>query len=108
MRLDAALDRYPGSVARADVFRSRPNEAMCFSLLECVRDPPTDSADRESWCKERHLQAESVKEKGRVELDVRLKAAPRFVFLQQANRRGFDGPREHIERHVTGARIQPF
>src|SRR4030095_14485411 len=89
--------RTPPAIARPDVLRLRPDDAVGAALLPGVSDPTAPAAPPESLRKQLDVEAETVQQQRRIELDVGLEAAAGFVQLEEPERLRLDGAREGIE-----------
>src|SRR5262245_19974799 len=76
-------DWSPSATGRSRVFGLRTDDAIRARLFERVCNPAAHPADGKRRCEERHLEAESVEQQRRVELDVGLEPAARLVLLEQ-------------------------
>ena len=72
--VDRIHDRDPSPPSGADVLRLRPDDAIGGSLLEGIGDPSADPADGERRGEERLLEAQTMEDERRVDLDVDLQS----------------------------------
>src|SRR4051794_18225109 len=75
----------------ADVTRLRANQTINSLLLEGVRAPARDTADREDAGEAVTRNGESLQDQRRIELDVGVELPSRPVLDEQRQRLGFHG-----------------